>query len=268
MAVIIVVMIVLIAVIRIKTRQNVEEESFEEVSWKTFRTDPRVIRSKWFNPSRRYTQELQICYEQLLKASADNYLFDIESLKERYQDLHVRHCELQAELARYQGTETILRGQVEKALEYQTASGRKEEIYDSAGVEMPEQRAQKKVDNKFASNSGESRMYNMRMAAAMEAYNIPVENIAEELKIGVGTVKGYLSTIRKYHSVRKDPLTGHLCIRFTPPYSDGNRYLDYDLDEMLGDEWEYDPPEEGNDHSSDDNSGTIVKGLKNPIFSV
>ena len=31
----------------------------------------------------------------------------------------------------------------EKALEYQTASGRKAEVYDSAGVEMPEQREQK-----------------------------------------------------------------------------------------------------------------------------
>ncbi len=80
------------------------EDYYENVSWKTFRIDESIWDE---NPHKRpkigYFRQLQHCYQQLLEEQSDSFLYDFTDLKNKFNEVHLRNCELEKQLAIAQG---------------------------------------------------------------------------------------------------------------------------------------------------------------------
>lgn len=179
------------------------EDYYEDISWKTFRTDDSIWGDKWRRLKVSYFRELQHCYEQLLKEMSNSYLYDVSGIREQFNAMHLRNCTLERDLAIAQGQNEILQRQLTDALKWQTQTGRKNEVLESQGLETIKPTATaSKEGNRFTGNSGTSLIENQMLAAAYYENGWSLSEISEELHLAEGSVKVYVSNMQKHYSVR------------------------------------------------------------------
>lgn len=200
------------------------EDYYENVSWKTFRVDSAIWDE---NPRKRpkigYYRQLQHCYEQLLEEASESFLYDVNELKRVFNEMHLKNCELEKQLAIAKGTVEVLQYRLDSAMKHQTATGKKEELYESQGMELKQSPETKKEGTRFTSNSGASLQDNQMLAAAYFVNGWTVPEIAEELKVAEQTVKVYVSSMQKHYKTQM--IQGRKHIVFDSDY--GN--TDWDL---------------------------------------
>lgn len=197
------------------------EEYYKDTSWRTFRLDDSIwSESGLERPSLGYYREMQVCYEQLLKEVADSSLCDVSQLKEQFNKLHLKNCELERELAIAKGNNEVLHRQLESALKWQTVNGKKNEIYESNGIEpiKPQSVERESNSTKFKSKSGATKQENQMLASAYYENSWDLSDIAKELQISENSVKVYLSTMQKHYKVKY--IKGYKYICFDSEYGE------------------------------------------------
>lgn len=180
------------------------EDFYEDLSWKTFRTDDHIYERGYHRDLLVYCRKLQHCYEQLLEELSESYLYDVEGIIEKFNEVNVENCRLAKELAVAHGHIEILEEQLKLARSWQSVSGRKAEIDQGMGrpVDEPKDNTKKNTRNQFTSNSGATKQENMMMAAAYHENQWTPEEIAEELKMAVSSIRSYISTMKKHYEVK------------------------------------------------------------------
>lgn len=197
------------------------EDYYENVSWKTFRVDESIWDE---NPRKRpkigYFRQLQHCYQQLLEEASESFLYDVNELKRVFNDMHLQNCELERRLAIAEGNNKILQDRLDSALRWQTAQGRKNEIYESQGMEIKEQEIPAKDGSggKFVSRTGASLQENQMLVAAYFENGWTMSEICSDLHLSEATVKTYISNMRKHYNTQY--IQGRKYIQFDSEYGD------------------------------------------------
>ena len=245
-----------------------EERDTPSLSYRNFIPDPRILDGrKKLRPSMQYTRDLQYCYMELLDYLGQNSLFDVASIREQYNFLHGHACELERLLQRTIGEKDALQARLDLALEWQTESGRKSEVYTENGYAPVEKKEQPRNGTQFASKSGRTGLENKKLVASMVAYDIDVEDIARELDLSVSTVYSYMSfTKNKYYTV---DMEDGLHIQFQGDLGNDN----WNLDKIYGARYQYQADDNGTQEAYNGDiattiggAGEIHHGLQKPVF--
>lgn len=200
------------------------EEYYENTSWKTFRIDESIWNeSPYKRPKISYYRELQVCYLQLLEELGDSFLYDVTELKNKFNEMHIRNCELEKQLAIAAGNNQILQERLDSALKWQTAQGRKNEVYESQGLDLVPVSETQKDGYRFTGKTGTSMQDNMMLAAAYFENSWALKEIADTLQVSENTVRSYVSTMRKHYKVQL--IQGRKHIVFDSEYGEA----DWDL---------------------------------------
>ncbi len=193
------------------------EDYYDDVSWKTFRVDESIWeRLAYKRPGIAYFRKLQVCYMQILEEMGESFLYDVGGIREKFNELHLRNCDLEKQLAIAEGKNQILQSQLESALKWQTVQGRKNEVFEANGIELVKASSnQPKEGARFANNSGTSLIDNHMLASAYYENDWDLNEISDELGISAGTAKSYISTMQKHYKVQ---------------YIQGAKYICFDSD--------------------------------------
>lgn len=179
------------------------EDYYENISWKTFRTDPSIWNENAKRPKLSYCRELQHCYEQLLEEASESFLYDVNELKRVFNEMHIKNCELEKKLAIAEGQVEILQYRLDSAMASQTKAQKKDELYASQGIEVEKREPRAEKDGtRFTSNSGASLQENQMLSAAYFENGWTLAEISKELKVAEASIKAYISTIRKHYKVQ------------------------------------------------------------------
>lgn len=201
------------------------EDFYEDLSWKTFRTDDHIYERGYHKDLLVYCRKLQHCYEQLLDERAESYLYDVAQLREKFNALHYARCTLEKELAQAKGTIEVLKNQLIAARQWQNVSGHKAEVDESIGYSS-EEAVKRALDhehkhnvqrngNKFSNEDGLSKQEKQMLAATYFENHWTIDEIAEELKISKNTVKTYISSIKSHYEIK---------------FVNGSKYICFDSD--------------------------------------
>lgn len=193
-------------------------EYFDDINPETFRLDCAIWNKyRRARPGIWYYRELHTAYERLLELVSDSYLYDPATIKEQYEVMLKENRALHKQLAITEGKLEIVQAQLESALEWQTAKGRKNEVLTTQGMEpeTPEPKTARS-GTKFASNSGATKQENMMLASAYHENGWTLDEIGQELNLSTASVKSYLSTMRKHYEV--EIIQGVRHIRFDGEY--------------------------------------------------
>lgn len=178
-------------------------EYFDDINPQTFRLDCAIWNEyRKDRPGIWYYRQLHTAYERLLELVSDSYLYNPHIIKEQYEAMLQENRVLHKNLAIAEGQLEILQAQLDSALEWQTAKGRKNEVLTMQGMEpeTDEPRAQRN-GSRFISNSGATKQENMMLASAYHENGWNLEEIAQQLNLAPSSVKAYLSTMKKHYKV-------------------------------------------------------------------
>lgn len=198
------------------------EDYYDNISWKTFRVDDSIWGDAWRKLKISYFRELQHCYEQLLKESSESFLYDVNSLKRVFNEMHLKNCELEKELEIAKGKNLVLQDRLDEAMRQLSATGKKNMLLESQGLE-PVTVSVQKEGNRFTGKSGSAMKDNMMLSAAYFENGWELKEISEELEVSENTVKSYVSTMRKHYKVQM--IQGRKHIVFDSDYGE----CDWDL---------------------------------------
>lgn len=251
-----------------KPNEECYERELPALSYRNFMPDPRILDGrKKLKPSMKYIRDLQYCYMELLDYLGQNSLFDVASIREQYNFLHSHACDLERMLQKTIGEKDALQARLDLALEWQTASGKKNEVLTENGYAPVEEKTQPRDGTKFASVDGLGFESKLKMIAAMIAYDIDRDEIAKELHIKRSTIESY------YSQAKGNFFTG---------FADGKNYIHFQgklgndswcLDDMFGKLYKYEDGQNGNREQyrgettlPNSDMGVISHGLQKPVY--
>lgn len=224
--------------------QQQPESPRHGVSWKTFMLDQgtKGLMFRIFS-GKKYIEDLEECYMQLLEEKADSRLYDVSELLQKYNGLYHDYKALEVNLAVANAKLLHQNTQTDLALGMTTKAQRQAQLLREHGYE-PVQKEQQRDGNKFASANGNSKRENEMIIAAMDAYGISRKEIAEEIGVSIATVTTYASSMKKHYDTYGVNNNGEKkrMISFDSDY--GGEL--WDLTEVYGDTWEFTQDNEGN----------------------
>ena len=202
------------------------------IDWRTFVLYGRS-NSLWFRifHGKQYIMELEECHQQMMDELAEVRVVGFDRLVERHQELLGEYDDIAKKLSVANAELKYQSKQTEIALGMSTRTQKRNQVLREHGYAEEVKQEQPKEDNKFTSNNGNSGKENQMILAAMDAYGIPKDVIAEELEMKKTSVVTLASTLKKeYITVNNNE---GFCIHFSEKYDKAV----LNLDDMFSDDW-------------------------------
>lgn len=227
---------------QMQPQQYREPEPEEKwIDWRTFVLYGRA-NSLFFRifSGKQYIMELEECHQQMMEELAEVRVIGTKHLIEQHRELWDKYNKIRSDLAEANAELEHQNKQTELALSMSTRTQKRNQVLRDHGYEEEAKQEQPKEGTQFASKNGNPGKENQIMLAAMDAYGIPKDVIARELKMQKSSVVTLASSMKKeYITVNNEE---GFCIHFSEKY--GKTVLN--MDDMFADDWWRD--EKGNAH--------------------